>query len=80
MRQARDALIGRHHLTLELDAGWLTATWSPMGLFNFPGPFDPEPWCDVLAHLRLLGKELERSERERHAPGFVSPGARSPLA
>jgi hypothetical protein len=57
--EARSALIGHHRLTLEVKDGWLTATWSPVGLFFFPGPFDAGKWRDVLAHLRSVTIELE---------------------
>jgi hypothetical protein len=59
MREARNALIGHHRLTLELKEGWLTATWNPIGLFFFLGPFDAGKWCDVLARLRSVALELE---------------------
>jgi hypothetical protein len=59
MREARSELIGRHRLTLEAKDGWLTATWSPIGLFFFPGSFDADKWRDVLARLRSVTVELE---------------------
>jgi hypothetical protein len=63
MREALDVLIGRHGLSLELDQGWLKATWKPLGLFVFPGRFDPEKWREVLANMQVLALELESAER-----------------
>jgi hypothetical protein len=77
MREALDVLIGRHGLTLELADGWLKATWIPMGLFIFPGRFDPEKWREILAHMHALACELERREHAGAAPGFI-PAATSP--
>jgi hypothetical protein len=71
MREALDVLIGRHGLSLELDGGWLKATWMPMGFFIFPGRFDPEKWREVLAHMQMLALELEDIEAKRAATGLT---------
>ena len=63
MREALDVLIGRHGLSLELEQGWLKATWKPIGAFIFPGRFDAEKWREVLANMHVLAHELEGAER-----------------
>ena len=62
MREALDTLIGRHGLQLDLESGWLTALWRPMGLFVFPGPFDSDKWREVLTQMKLLALELETAD------------------
>jgi len=59
VREAIDTLIGRHGLQLELESGWLTALWRPVGFFVFPGRFDPDKWREVLTQMKLLALELE---------------------
>ena len=71
MREALDVLIGRHGLSLELDQGWLKATWKPIGAFIFPGRFETEKWREVLANMHVLAHELEGAERGSKASGLI---------
>jgi len=65
MREAIDTLVGRHHLALEVDEGWLKATWKPVGFFFFPGRFEAEKWRDVLVRMQQLAGELEGADGTR---------------
>ena len=76
-REAFDALIGRHHLTLALERGWLKATWQPMGFFIFPGRFDHEKWRDVLVHMQTIARGLESTAAERATTSFSEAAAHS---
>jgi hypothetical protein len=58
-KEALDALASRYNLSLELDGGWLKATWMPIGIFIFPGRFDEERWRTVLDGMEDFLAELE---------------------
>lgn len=70
LREALDALIGEHHLSLELEDGWLRATWMPTGMFNFPGRFDEKKWRGVLANIHKLAVALESARPSNTAATF----------
>jgi hypothetical protein len=59
-REAWDELELRHELKLAVGDGWLKATWQPIGLFIFPGRFEPERWGSVLRSLHAVVTSLER--------------------
>jgi hypothetical protein len=68
LERALFALEGRHELRVIVKGGWLHATWMPMGLFIFPGRFDPAKWRDVLEHLRVVASRLEVQPRATLSP------------
>jgi hypothetical protein len=48
-----------YDLTVQLEKGWLKATWMPVGFLLFPGRFDAVKWRDALRRLHSLAGSLE---------------------
>ncbi len=68
IREALEALVRGHGMSLSLEQGWLAATWMPIGLFIFPGRFEQEKWREVLARMYRLVSELEGRHEDACAP------------
>lgn len=64
-KEALDALASRYGLSLELDGGWLRATWMPIGFFIFPGRFDEARWRAVLAGMGEFLAQLDAGSPAR---------------
>jgi hypothetical protein len=46
-------------LTVQVENGWLKATWMPIGFFTFPDRFDAVKWRGALQRLHSLAGSLE---------------------
>jgi hypothetical protein len=46
-------------LTVQIENGWLKATWMPVGFFTFPGRFDAVKWRAVLQRLDAIAGSLD---------------------
>ena len=60
VERALYALEATYELRLQMQDGWLQATWAPVGFFIFPGRFEPARWKAVLEHLTVIAAHLER--------------------